>query len=82
MGAIKEKKQAAINGAGNGHWHGSFIGCFAQNVTHVNYFVQIQKKPFDGIKGLSSEVWVSPSALLGFQDRSSLPNSVFTKGLI
>jgi len=34
------------------------------------------------MKGLLFEVWVSPSAMLGFKIDSSLPNFAFTKGLI
>jgi len=43
--------------------------------------VSLQKKLPDNIKELSSEVWVSPSAVLGFKIDMSLPNFAFTKGL-
>jgi len=41
-----------------------------------------KKKPTDSISGLLFEVWVSPSAMLGFKTDMSLPNFAFTKGLI
>jgi len=42
----------------------------------------MQQSPLDGIKRARSEVWVSPSAILGFKIDMSLPSFAFTKGLI